>query len=76
VDFVKLNPPWISAIFKDHPQHAKLQKAWYPPYMFHAGGGTLGIQKSFHDAVGGFEESLPAHEDTDYCFRVQRRVWI
>jgi GT2 family glycosyltransferase len=25
-----------------------------------------------HDEVGGFDESMPALEDTDYCWRVQR----
>jgi glycosyltransferase involved in cell wall biosynthesis len=72
IDFKKLNPEWIKEIFQDHEQqHDGLIKAWYPPYLWHAGGGTLGIKKTLHLAIGGFDESLPYEHDTDYCFKVQ-----
>jgi GT2 family glycosyltransferase len=32
----------------------------------------LGIKREIHRRVGGFDESLPRLQDTDYCFRVQR----
>lgn len=74
VDFKKLNPAWVQELFKDHAQqHGKLLKVWFPPYLSHAGAGTLGVRKSLHEAIGGFDESLRAHEDTDYCFRIQQK---
>jgi len=40
-------------------------------YLPHASGGTLGIKKSIHDRIGGFDESFLYLQDTDYCWRVQ-----
>jgi glycosyltransferase involved in cell wall biosynthesis len=72
IDFKKLNPPWAQAIFQKHAQQqGRLLKAPFPPYLWHAGGGTLGVKKSLHEAVGGFNEALPYHHDTDFCFKVQ-----
>ena len=71
LDFRKLNEKWVQEIFGSHAQLMGLQKAWFPPYLQHAGGGSLGVAKTVHEAVGGFDESLMAHEDTDYCFRIQ-----
>jgi glycosyltransferase involved in cell wall biosynthesis len=73
VDFTKLNDSRARIIFQDHGQHSGLCKAWFPPYLWHAGAGTLGVRKALHDAVGGFDESVLAQEDTDYCFRIQQR---
>jgi glycosyltransferase involved in cell wall biosynthesis len=74
IDLKKLNPSWLEEIFQDHEQQRDgLIKAWYPPYLWHAGGGTLGIKKALHEAIGGFDESLPYEHDTDYCFKVQLR---
>ena len=72
IEFEKLNGAWVQTIFQNHPQLHGLQKFRYPPYLAHAGGGTIGVRKSIHQAVGGFDESVPIHEDTDYCFRIQR----
>ena len=72
IDFTKLNPVWLQEIFSDHAQVVNgCLKAWYPPYLSHAGGGTLGVKKHLHDAVGGFDERLPYQHDTDYCFKIQ-----
>ncbi len=69
-DFSKLNPPWV-AIAYGSAQSKGLQNTWYPPYLPHAGGSGLGLKHSLHESVGGFDESLPALEDKDYCLRVQ-----
>jgi glycosyltransferase involved in cell wall biosynthesis len=71
-DFVKLNVP---AVARDlaHVQSAGLQKVAYPPFLLHAGGSGLGVQRVIHEALGGFDESLAVLEDTDYCFRLQLR---
>jgi len=71
LDIDKLNPPWIASRFRN-PQGAGLQKIAYPPYLCHAGGSGLGIKRTIHERVGGFDVSLPRLQDTDYCFRVQR----
>ena len=66
-----LNPEWSREIFFN-PQGATLATYDYPPYLPHAGGGGLGVRRAVHEAVGGFDTSLPALEDTDYCWRIQR----
>jgi glycosyltransferase involved in cell wall biosynthesis len=68
-EFEKLNPRHPRARTE---QLTELQRLWYPPYMLHAGGGSLGIHRRLHDQVGGFDESLPRLMDTDYCIRVQK----
>ena len=70
LEIAKLNPPWIAGSLKN-PQENGLQKVGYPPYLPHAGGSGLGIKRVLHQRVGGFDESLPRLQDTDYCFRVQ-----
>ena len=71
MDIAKLNPSWITTNLRS-PQSTGLQKVAYPPYLSHAGGSGLGIKREIHQRAGGFDESLPRLEDTDYCFRVQR----
>ncbi len=69
-DDEKLNSPRIRQIH-GNPQGRGLIPYDYPPYLPHAGGGGLGIRRRLHQSIGGFDESLPALEDTDYCWRVQ-----
>jgi glycosyltransferase involved in cell wall biosynthesis len=66
----RLNSPWASGA-RHAPQRDRVQKFRFPPYLPHAGSGSLGIRRALHEAVGGFDESMPAAFDTDYCFRVQ-----
>jgi glycosyltransferase involved in cell wall biosynthesis len=74
-DFTKLNEPWAlearSCGFGTCGQENGLPRTAYPPYLPYAGGCGLGVKKSIHDAVGGHDESLPYHHDTDYCFKIQ-----
>ena len=70
-DIKKLNEPSLQKSRGGNPQEKGLQIIWYPPYLPHAGGGGLGIKRSIHEAIDGFDESLGILEDTDYCFRVQ-----
>jgi glycosyltransferase involved in cell wall biosynthesis len=67
LDTDKLNASWNRA----NPQRDGLQRLWYPPYLFHACGSGLGIRRSLHEKIGGFDESVPTIEDTDYCLRLQ-----
>jgi GT2 family glycosyltransferase len=66
----RLNPPAIRALHRT-PQAEELPRYDYPPFLSHAGGGGLGVRRALHEAVGGFDEALPALEDTDYCWRLQ-----
>lgn len=40
-------------------------------FLPHAGAGNIGIRRSVHDAIGGFDESLPRFGDGDYSWRLQ-----
>ena len=66
----KLNSHLVGAKLRN-PQNTGLQTIAYPPFLAHAGGSGLGIKREIHHRVGGFDESLPRLQDTDYCFRVQ-----
>lgn len=68
IETAMLNPPWL----RGHDQEKGLQKIWYPPWLPHAGGGTLGFKKSLFEKVGDFDDALPYLHDTDFCFRAQQ----
>lgn len=71
LEFEKLNPPSIRAA-RGQTQVSALQRFSFLPFP-HAGSGTLGIRRSLHDEIGGFDEVLPTCEDIDYCMRAQQR---
>jgi len=70
-DFDKLNSSSVAKFYAMHEQKRGLQKLWYPPFLLHAGGCGLGVKKSLHESIGGFDETLPRLQDTDYCIRIQ-----
>jgi glycosyltransferase involved in cell wall biosynthesis len=43
----------------------------YPPYLPHAGGSGLAVKRELFHALGGFDETLPRLQDTDFCIRAQ-----
>jgi glycosyltransferase involved in cell wall biosynthesis len=65
-----LNPAWVRRTHLN-PQRDGLTTYDYPPFLPHAGGGGLAVRREVHAEVGGFDETLPALEDTDYCWRIQ-----
>lgn len=69
-DIERLNVPWVQKS-RGNPQPDGIQKYDYPPYLPHAGGGSLGVKRSLHETIGGFDETLPILHDTDYCWRLQ-----
>lgn len=69
-DIEKLNPPRISGKLRN-TQATGVQRIKYPPYLKHAGGSGLGVNRKLHERIGGFDESLLRLQDTDYCFRLQ-----
>ena len=71
IDDEKLNPPAIRRM-RGNNQRDGIQSYRYPPYLPHAGGGTLGVKRVLFHAVGGFDEALPYLHDTDFCWKLQR----
>lgn len=71
-DYTRLNKHRKEEYMKGN-QATDLQQLWYPPYAYHAGGCGLGVHKSVHNAIGGFDETLRRLQDTDYCLRLQQR---
>jgi len=69
----KLNPSWaVNARSDPHPQAFGIQRpSWFPPYLRHAAGGTMGVKRSLHESIGGFDEALLRVQDTDYSMRLQ-----
>ena len=66
----RLNEPW-QIEFSHYPEREPHVHK-YPPYLAHAPANNLGIKRSLHRSIGGFDESLTfAWEDSDYAFRLQ-----
>jgi len=71
-DVAKLNSRAVQKT-RRNGQADGVQAYTNPPFLPHAGGGTLGVRRALHLEVGGFDESLPTLHDTDYCWRLQER---
>jgi glycosyltransferase involved in cell wall biosynthesis len=68
--FDKLNPAWARAT-RDYHQTTEPLSWWLASYLPFAYGGTIGIRRRLHEAIGGFDtELVPAGEDVDYCWRL------
>lgn len=68
-DYAKLN---AGAAGSRDSQSIGPQRAWYPPYYFHAGGCGLGMAKQLFEDMGGFDQEMAVGSDTDLCFKLQR----
>ena len=70
IDYEKLND---QSVVDAHGkfQTQKLGKLDYPPYLYHAGGGTLGVRRSVFLDVGGYDPELVYLHDTDFCLKAQ-----
>jgi len=66
----KLNEPWVAAT-REAAFAEGLPKLWFPPYVTHAGSGAMGIRRTVHEAVDGFDESMPCLFDTDFSVKAQ-----
>jgi glycosyltransferase involved in cell wall biosynthesis len=69
-DTLKLNEGWLYKS-RRNPQRDGLQEYDYPPYLHHAGGGSLGVKRALYEAIDGFDETLPYLHDTDFYWRLQ-----
>lgn len=65
----KLNEPWLVKSYRVENGDGI---AFDHPYLPVVGGNNIGIKRSVHEAVGGFDETFLAIEDIDYCWRVQQ----
>lgn len=67
----RLSQDWTIAV-RGRPQSDGLPEWGLLPYFPFAFGATIGVRRSLHDAIGGFDEELAfAAEDMDYCWRLQ-----
>ena len=71
LDCEKLNESWTTKYRSLHLQSEGPIEYKYPAYLPHAAGASLGVKRSLHQAVGGFDETLLRLQDTDYCWRLQ-----
>ena len=70
-DCEKLNETWTTDYRSEQLQTTGPIEYKYPAYLPHAAGASLGVKRSVHQAIGGFDETLLCLEDTDYCWRLQ-----
>lgn len=70
-EYEKLNEPWTLKCRSAVVSTDGLSQYTYPAYLPHAAGATLGVKRSVHEAIGGFDETLLRLQDTDYCWRIQ-----
>jgi glycosyltransferase involved in cell wall biosynthesis len=68
LDHERLNAPWSRSVRHLHTELFQTN----PPFLPYTYAAALGVHRSAHDLVGGFDESLwLACEDRDYCYRLQ-----
>src|SRR5215210_5003152 len=67
-DTAKLNEPWIQAT-REPQTPGELSRVSFPPYAPYAGSGGLGVQRSAHARLGGFDEDMVVLFDVDFCLR-------
>ncbi|MEM7100819.1 MAG: glycosyltransferase [Pseudomonadota bacterium] len=68
-DTISLNESWQSESWQNGQDGAL--NNFDPPFLPWSGAGALGVLRSTHLGVNGFDESLLVLEDADYCWRVQ-----
>ena len=69
-DGTKLNS-FTQLAQREMPQSQGLQEYTEPPFLPHSGGCGLGVHKTVHNSVNGFDETWLKLQDTDYCWRIQ-----
>jgi glycosyltransferase involved in cell wall biosynthesis len=67
-DTQTLNPP--NAV-RQSRQVDGLQQYTYPPYLPYS-GATIALRRELFVQLGGFDETMRACEDADFCWRLQR----
>jgi len=65
----RLNEPWLAESWGNGQRDGLL--GFSPRFLPFGGSGTLGFKRFVFDAVGGFDPTLRAREDNDFCWKVQ-----
>ena len=71
LEFARLSDPILLKGKKKWRQKDGLIIYNYVPYFSHADTSGLGIKRSIHEAIGGFDESMIFCEDCAYCWSAQ-----
>jgi len=71
-DVERLNDPWVRESRGPSLMAEDVMRLPFPPYLRHAPSSGLGVRRTRHEEIGGFDESLPTLYDTDYCIRLHR----
>lgn len=66
-DTERLNPAGSA---RSSRQVDGLQQYTYPPYLPYS-GSTIALRRELHRQLGGFDETMLACEDADFCWRLQ-----
>jgi glycosyltransferase involved in cell wall biosynthesis len=69
-EVVRLNGATLAQT-RGNAQVTGVQTFNYPTYLPHAGAGNMGVTRRVFDLVGGFDETMSALFDTDFCWKVQ-----
>ena len=67
-DTAKLNESWIQGT-REGQVPGELSRVSFPPYAPYAGSGGLGVRRSAHERLGGFDEGMFVLFDVDFCLR-------
>ncbi|MFL5930689.1 MAG: glycosyltransferase [Gaiellaceae bacterium] len=67
-DTAKLNEPWIQGT-REGQVPGRLSTVSFPPYAPYAGSGGLGVRRTTHARLGGFDETMFVLFDVDFCLR-------
>ncbi|GAB4472671.1 MAG: glycosyltransferase family A protein [Elainellaceae cyanobacterium] len=65
----KLNSGWLMECFS-FEEGSGINETH--PYLPTVGANNIGVKRSIHQAIGGFDESLRMLEDIDYGWRIQQ----
>ena len=70
-DIIKYGKPEIVEALSRRDWNPEKELCKFPRFLPYAGSGNLGVKKSLHKNIGGFNETLGSLEDIDYSWRIQ-----
>lgn len=70
LEYQTLNPGWVYHS-RGRPQEKNLARYPYGDFFPHGFGTSLGVKKSLHEAIGGFDVAFIRGQDMAYCWRIQ-----
>jgi glycosyltransferase involved in cell wall biosynthesis len=68
----ELNEPWVVEARGPSRMLTEPMRLPFAPHVPIGPTAGMGIRRSVHEAVGGFDETVATIPDTDYCVRVQQ----